>query len=436
MTVPSPMPPCNIEAELCTLGSLLLDNSVIDELSVFLVPDDFFRDSHQLLYRSILELHSEGSPADPMTVVDYLERRGLLGDIGGDRAIRSALDAPPHAGNAVYYAQIVRQKAISRRLIDQANATIRECYSNTYTADELQELAESRIYAIGDAQFSGGVSCSSEALDEFAARLERRMMGEVTGLSSGIKVLDSITDGFQPGSLTIIGARPSMGKTALVLNIVDHVAVKLAVGVLFVSMEMSRGDLLERMVCTRAEVDSKSVRNAFVLKDEQIRQIREASSVLRDHQFDIDDGGGQTVGKICANARRLKARHGIGLVVVDYLQLIEGDQAGESRQEQIGKISRRLKQLAMELDIPVIGISQLNRQAEAREDHRPRMSDLRESGAIEQDADVVMLLHRPEYYDENDYPGLAELDIAKNRNGATGTARLFFRKTITKFNSL
>jgi replicative DNA helicase len=436
MTVPSPMPPCNLEAELCTLGCLLLDNSVIDELSVLLVPEDFFRDSHQVLYRSILELHSGGSPADPMTVLDHLERRGVLGDAGGERAIRAALEAPPHAGNAAYYASIVRQKAVARRLIDQANATIRECYSNTYDADELQEMAESRLYAIGDAQVSGGVSYSSEALDEFAARLERRMMGEVTGLSSGIKVLDEITDGFQPGSLTIVGARPSMGKTALALNIVDHVAVELGVGVLFVSMEMSRGDLLERMVCTRAEVDSKSVRNAFVLKDHQLRQIREASDVFRGHRFHIDDGGGQTVGKICANARRLKSRHGIGLVVVDYLQLVEGDQAGESRQEQIGKVSRRLKQLAMELDIPVVAVSQLNRQAEAREDHRPRMSDLRESGAIEQDADVVMLLHRPEYYDENDHPGLAELDIAKNRNGAVGTARLEFRKSITKFNSL
>jgi replicative DNA helicase len=432
------LPPTNIEAEKCVLGCMLLDNATIDEISLRLRPDDFYRDAHQTLYAAILTLHASGTPADPMTLEESLLRACRLSDVGGDRAIVEMLQAPPHAGNACYYATIVHEKAVSRRLIEQANATIRECYSNTYTADELREMAESRIYAIGDERCSGHVRSSLDGLDEFDLKLTRRMDGEVTGLPSGIRVLDELTGGFQPGSLTVVGARPSMGKSALMLNIVDHVAVDLGVPAFFVSMEMSRSDLVERMVCTRAEVDSRLVRNASVLQDHQIARVNEAVRRFREAPFPIDDGGNQTASRIAANARRLKSRAGIGLVVVDYLQLVEGESDGPraSRQEQVAAISRRLKQMAMDLDLPVIAVSQLNRQAEAREDHRPRMSDLRESGSIEQDADTVMLLHRPDYYDENDHPGIAELDLAKNRNGAVGMVHLEFRKSITKFNSL
>jgi len=433
-TIPLRLPPQNIEAEICTLGSMLLDNTKIDEVAALVRPSDFFREAHGSLFRKIVEVHGSGSPVDGLILSEHLARAGDLERIGGDEVIWKLLEDTPHAANAEFYARIVRQKAVARGLIEQSETTVRECYSNLFTADQLVEQAEVRVFAVGEAEATGDTVDVAEAVDEANALIDRRIGGEVTGVSSGLLDLDDALGGFQPGTLTIIAARPSMGKTALALNIADHAAVNCGVVPLFVSLEMGRAELALRMIQSRAEVDGYRLRNAHLLTGEERGRLHLASMALREKSFPIDESPARSVAQIAANARRLKARRGIGLLVVDYLQLVEGQ--GASRQEQVASISRRLKQLSKELDLPVIALSQVNRSAEGREDHRPRMADLRESGAIEQDADVVILLHRPDYYDPDDEPGTAEAIVAKNRNGAVGTVGLVFRRHLARFENL
>lgn len=433
-TIPLRLPPNNVEAEMCVLGSMLLDNVTIDDVAGLLKADEFFRDSHQALYRAILAIHAEGSPVDALILAERLEAEGRLEAIGGHEAIRRVLEAPPHAANATYYAQIVRQKAVGRSLIDQAQETIRDAHSNLYSADELVERAETRVFAIGESRATGETSEVSVALEEANALIGRRAQGEIVGVPSGLDDIDDLIGGFQPGTLTVIGARPSMGKTAFALNIADHAAVRAGVVPLIVSLEMGRTELALRMLSSRAEVDGYKLRRADLLTAAEMGRLGDATAVLNRHSFPIDDSPARSASQIAANARRLKARRNIGLIVVDYLQLVEGE--GSSRQEQVASISRRLKQLAKELDLPVIALSQLNRAVESREDRRPRMADLRESGAIEQDADVVMFLHRPEYYDPNDEPGVAEAIVAKNRNGGVASIKMVFRRHIARFDSL
>jgi replicative DNA helicase len=430
----SRMPPMNVEAELCVLGSMLLDNSTIDEVSPFLAPENFYRDEHVLLCRAIFALRSSGLPVDALILLDYLRREAVPFE---EQTIRDALQAPPHSVNAVYYGQIVKQLATARSLIEASDETIRESYSGLLTADELTERAESRVYAISDASTAGMTTELSEALDEASEALKRRHGGEVIGVASGWSDLDEIICGFQPGTLTIIGGRPSMGKTAAILNICEFNATS-GVGErpYFVSLEMGRLEVANRLIQSLGRVDGYKIKNPHKLDRDEWSRLASARDRLRDCSFPIDDTSSRTVGQIAANARRQRARRGIGLVVVDYLQLIEGENPRDSRQEQITKITRRLKTLARELQVPVIALSQLNRMVEGREDHRPRMADLRESGAIEQDADVVLLVHRPEYYDPNDQPGIAEIIVAKNRNGQVDTVKLVFHKQFARFDNL
>ena len=431
------LPPQNIEAEQGVLGSLLLDNDVLHDVIGMLKVEDFYRDAHQVAYRAIRDLYDLGKAIDAITLADELTRRNQFAGIGGEEFLAQIIHSVPHALNARYYADIVRQKSISRQLIEASNETLREGYSNNYTAEQLLEAAERRVFSIAEEQTTRDTmelgDVVVQAMDRIAARSEHHH--PITGVGTGFFDLDDITGGFQPEQLIIVAARPSMGKTALALNVCDHAAVELKIPTLFVSLEMSEIELAERLLCARSRVDGHKLRTGQGLGHNEMTLLGKAYEQLRVPMF-IDSTPARTMLQITANARRLKMRHKLGLIVVDYIQLVDSEESRDSRQEQIAKISRRLKALAREIQVPVIALSQLNRAVENREDRKPRMADLRESGAIEQDADVVLLLHRPEYYDPNDQPGIAELIIAKNRNGATGSVKLTFLKRFTRFDNL
>jgi replicative DNA helicase len=433
------LPPQNLEAEQGVLGSVLLDNDVLHDIIPILKLEDFYRDSHQILYRTIRDLYDLGRPVDAITLSEELIRRGEFDTIGGDETLAQILSSVPNAANAKYYAQIVRQKAIARELIESANEILRDGYSNSFTAEELLEAAERRIFSIAEDQVQGQTvelrDIVTDAMDRIARRSEERH--PITGVPSGYYELDDLTTGFQAAQLVILAARPSMGKTALALNICEHAAVDCKIPLLFVSLEMGELELAERLLCARSRVDGHKLRTGRNLGTREMAMLGKGYDELRGGgTIFIDDTPARNMLQITANARRLKLRQNIGLIVVDYIQLIDSEDSRDSRQEQIAKISRRLKVLARELQVPVIALSQLNRAVENREDRRPRMADLRESGAIEQDADMVLLLHRPEYYDPNDQPGIAELIVAKNRNGATNTIKLTFLKNFMRFENL
>ncbi len=432
------VPPQNIEAEQGVLGGILLDNDVLHEVAPLLKPEDFYRDNHQVIYRAIRDLYDVGKPVDVIILAEELRRREDYQRVGGDEVLSQILGSVPHAANTKYHAQIVREKAVARALIESANEILREGYANTQTSDELLQNAERRIFAITEEQVTGETvelkDVITDAMNRISARAESKH--PITGLGTGYLELDDMTAGFQGSQLIILAARPSMGKTAFALNICEHVAVSLRAGVLFVSLEMGQLELAERLLCARSKVDGHKLRTGQGLGNRELQMLGKGYDTLQGSPIFIDDTPTRNVLQITANARRLKMRHNIGMVVIDYIQLVDSEETRDSRQEQIAKISRRLKTLARELHIPVIALSQLNRAVENREDRRPRMADLRESGAIEQDADMVLLLHRPEYYDPNDQPGIAELIVAKNRNGATGSVKLTFLKNFMRFENL
>ena len=434
------LPPQNLEAEVGVIGGLLLDNQVLHDVVPILKPDDFYRDSHQILYRIIREVYDEGRPVDAIILSEELKKLSLLEKIGGDEAIDEILDAVPHAANTRYYAGIVREKSLTRQLIESANEILREGYSNSHSAEDLLQSAERRIFQIAEDSSTGETSelrdVVTEAMDRIATRSEAKQ--PVSGVSTGFYDLDEITSGFQGSQLIILAARPSMGKTACALNVCEHAALEQKSAVLFVSLEMGKIELAERLLCSRSKVDGDKLRKGRGMGAREMTMLSRAYEEMRTAPIFIDDTPSRNMMQITANARRLKLRQNVGMIVVDYIQLIEPE-SGEnrdSRQEQIAKISRRLKTLARELHVPVVALSQLNRAVENREDRRPRMADLRESGAIEQDADLVLLLHRPEYYDAHDSPGTAELIVAKNRNGRTDTIKLSFLKNFMRFENL
>jgi replicative DNA helicase len=432
------LPPQNLEAEQGVLGSILLDNDVLHDIVGALKVEDFYRDSHQILYRAIRDLYDLGKAVDAITLADELTRRDQYKQAGGDDYLAEVINSVPHPGNAKYYAGIVREKSIARQLIESANEILREGYSNNFTAEQLLEAAERRVFNIAEDQTKGDTvdlrDIVVKAMDRIILRSESKH--PVTGVASGYFDLDDLTGGFQPEQLVILAARPSMGKTALALNVCDHAAFALQKTVLFVSLEMGQFELAERLLCARSRVDGHKLRTGQGLGTREMKQLGKAYEEFRATPLYIDDTPARNMLQITANARRLKLRQDLGLILVDYIQLVDTEDTRDSRQEQIAKISRRLKTLARELSVPVIALSQLNRAVENREDRRPRMADLRESGAIEQDADIVLLLHRPEYYDPNDQPGIAEVIVAKNRNGATGTVKLTFLKNFTRFENL
>lgn len=433
------LPPHNLEAERGVLGSLVLRNEVLHEVLPFLEAVDFYRATHRVIFEALRDLILRGEPADPLTIVEELARRGdrECGTLVPPQVI-DLMTSVPHAANAVYYARIVAEKAKARRVAEACQALLAEVYSHDFTADELIASAERRVLALSEGRAEGRPERPiGELAAEALERIDRRSRhDEYGGVPSGLCDLDGLTDGFGAGTVTVLAARPSAGKTALALQIAQHAALSSGVPTLFVSLEMSGIELAERLLVSLSRVDGQRVRTGCLVAAE-LEQLRRAGGTLREcPHLAIADSSVAHLGRIASCARRFQARRGLGLMVLDYLQLVESDPGGPkgaSRQEQVAQLSRRLKVLARELAVPVLCLSQINRQSEQREDSRPRMSDLRESGAIEQDADMVLLLHRPEYFDPNDRPGEADLIVAKNRNGATGTVRLAFRKQLMRF---
>ncbi|MDD4788896.1 MAG: replicative DNA helicase, partial [Pirellulales bacterium] len=433
------LPPQNLDAERGVLGSLLLDPVLCDEVALILRAEDFYADAHRKLYHHMITMHGEGGRLDTTLLVERLRQAGDLEAVGGTAFLAEILQAVPVAAHATYYARIVRDKSTLRSLIHASTEILRDAYDPTHNPRELVGRAEEKIFAVHDERSAEQVANMHDVLVDAFAHIDHRLKhGGATGIPTGFNDFDSLTGGLHDSELVILAARPSMGKTALATNIADHVAVESNVTTLMVSLEMARLELAQRMLCSRGRIDGHKFRAGY-LSSEDREDLVKASAELSKAPLFIDDSPSRTVTEIAATARRLKRRNQLGLVVIDYLQLIEPENPSDPRQEQVAKIARRLKGLARELKVPVLCLAQLNRQAEVTKDNRPRMSHLRESGAIEQDADVVMFVHREEYYmsreeaRERDLVGKAELIVAKQRNGPTDDVKLTWRQEFTRF---
>ncbi|MBI2469912.1 MAG: replicative DNA helicase [Planctomycetes bacterium] len=427
--------PQSIEAEMSVLGAMILDNEVISLVIPLLNKLSFYKTAHQELYQVIVEVYDKGQPIDLVVLREELKKRSLLEKVGGVEYLMELEESVPTIGNVEYYANIVREKAIKRNLIEVAATIQKQSFEESADTEQLLDASERAIFDITQKKFNTASTKLNEILKETFSRIENLhdRQSRLTGLSAGFYDLDDITCGLQPSELIIVAARPSMGKTSLVLNIAEHVGVVEKKPAVIFSLEMSAQQVAQNMLCSHARIDAHKLRMGF-LDDKQWSDLSYGLGSLSEAPIFIDDTPGLTVLEVRAKARRLKAQYDIQFVAVDYLQLMESSRA-ENRQQEISIISRGLKSLARELKIPVIAVSQLNRSVETREGHKPRMSDLRESGSIEQDADVIILLHRDNYYDpEKD--NTAELIIAKQRNGPTGVVKLAFRSHFMRFESL
>ena len=432
-------PPCNLQAEMAVLGSVLLRPDVCDEVVMRLRPDDFYDEAHQKLFEHIVSMNDAGRKIDVTLLVDELRRAGDFENIGGAAFLSKVGASVATAAHATYYADIVRQDSTCRSLINACSEVLQDAYQPENNAQELLSRAEQRVFSILERGDSASVSDIRDILHQAMDRIDARLKGEhlAGGVETGFTEFDNLTGGLHNSELIILAARPSMGKTALAMNIAEHAAMQAKQPVLFVSLEMSSIELADRMLCSVAEVNSSRLRNGSISKDDR-KKLVETAAELSDAPFFVDDSPSRTVSEIAAAARRIKRREGqLGLIVIDYLQLIEPDNSSDPRQEQVAKMARRLKGVAREIGVPVLCLAQLNRQAEVAKENRPRLSHLRESGAIEQDADVVMFVHREEYFrtaDEREqFAGQAEIIIAKQRNGPIGEVELVWRKEFTRF---
>ena len=429
------IPPQNLDAERGVLGSMLLLNECIDDVVEILQPDYFYNDAHKRIYSAIMGLHDQGVRGiDLVTLPEELIRRDELESVGGLGYVAGILEETPHAAHAEYYSKIVREKWIQRSLIYACTEILQKSYQPSSETEDLLALAEKNIFQLLEQQEEGSKVQIGDILMLAWERIEARMeLGdEISGLKTGYTDFDEQTNGLQPSELVILAARPSMGKTAFVCNIAEAVAKNSGKGVLFFSLEQSKLELAERFLCIAARVNGHALRGGN-LTDEEHEKLLRASSELSEVPLFIDDQPGRTISQIAALARRLHRQHKLGMIIIDYLQLIDPDDKNLPREQQIAQITRRLKFLAKEIYVPVIALAQLNRGVELREDKRPRLADLRESGAIEQDADLVMFLHRPDAYDPEDRPGEAEVIVAKHRSGPTGMVRLTWRKEFMRF---
>lgn len=432
-------PPFNLDAEIGVLGSIMLNPDVCDDVTLILEPDDFYDDANRKLYEQMRGMHGAGRKIDSTLLVDALKTSGDLERIGGMAYLGQVLNSVPNAAHAVYYAKIVREKATYRSLIDVSTEILREAYEENQDSKQLLSQAEQRIFGILDGRGSSAVSKLKDILHNAMDLIDARMKGEHTlgGVDTGFAELDELLGGLHNSELVILAARPSMGKTAMAMNIAEYVSMQLYVPTLFVSLEMSSVELADRLLCSVAQVNGHRLRNGSISQEDRKRLVNKASEVSQAPLF-VDDSPSRSVTEIAAAARRIRRSEGrLGLLVIDYLQLIEPDNQKDPRQEQVAKIARRLKGLARELEVPVLCLAQLNRQTEDGKDHVPRLSHLRESGAIEQDADVVMFVHREEYYrrgeDREQVAGEAEIIVSKQRNGPTGNVGLVWHKEFTRF---
>jgi replicative DNA helicase len=435
--------PHNLEAEKSVLGAILIQNEAFNHAAELIDSGDFFRDAHRRIFEKMVTLSERGDAIDFVTLKEELSRGGDLDEVGGPAYIASLADGVPRSANVEYYAKIVKEKSTLRSLIHSANKILADAYDAEEEPDLLLDEAERSIFAIAEDRIRAGFTPLRDLVQGSFAAIERLQQhkGMVTGVPTGFIDLDEMTSGLQPSDLVLVAARPSMGKTSFVLNIAQHIGTTTDMTVGIFSLEMSKEQLFMRMLTGEARIDAHRFRTGY-LNEKDYGKLSHALGTLAEARVFIDDSASIGVLEMRAKARRLKAEHGLNLIIIDYLQLMSGRGRFESRQAEIASISRSLKGLAKELSIPVVALSQLSRASETRADHRPQLSDLRESGALEQDADVVMFIYREEQYRDSDgnhnqeAEGTAEIIIGKQRNGPIGTVKLAFVKEHTRFENL
>ena len=432
------LPPQNLEAEMSVLGCMLLEEDAIGRAVEILSPQSFYRDGHQKIFAAILDLYERREAVDLITLTAKLKKFGQLDEVGGAAYLTSLINSVPTSAHLEYYAKIVKEKSLLRHLINTATRIITESYESAEDTDILLDRAEQMIFEIAQRRIEQTFTPLKEVLKDSFEVIEDlyNRKEHITGVPSGFKDLDNLTTGFQAGDLVVIASRPAMGKTSLCMNIVQYVAVEKKMPVAFFSLEMSKEQLVQRMLWSESRVNGRKLLGGF-LGESAWPKLTIAAGRLSEASIFIDDSAAISVLELRAKARRLKTRQDIKLIIVDYLQLMQGRGKTENRQQEISEISRSLKSLAKELNLPVIGISQLSRAVEGRQNRRPLLSDLRESGAIEQDADLVAFIYREEYYTPTeDNKGIAEIIIGKQRNGPTGTAKLAFIEDYARFENL
>lgn len=432
------IPPQSIEAEQSVVGSMLLDKEAIATATEILKPEDFYKEAHGAIFDAIVQIYNRSQPVDLITLSEQLKNTNILEEVGGVGYISDLANAVPSSSNVRYYAKIVEEKSLMRKLIRASSEILDRTYEGTEEVNDLIEMAEKRIFDISQGRSSEGFTPISQVLLEAFDKIEQvfQNKGQITGISTGFSDIDSKTSGMQKSDFILVAARPSMGKTAFALNVAQHVAVKEKKTVAIFSLEMSKDQLIHRMLSAETHIDSQKLRTGDLGENDWDR-LAKGMAILSEVPIFIDDTPGIGVMEMRSKCRRLKMEHGLDLILIDYLQLMSGDRRSDSRQQEISDISRALKALAREMDCPVIALSQLSRAPEARADHRPILSDLRESGAIEQDADVVMFLYRDEYYHpDTEEKNIGEVNIAKQRNGPTGIIKLVWLGQFTKFANL
>ncbi len=429
--------PQNVEAECGVLGSIIIDPEAILQVADFLQPEDFYRDAHRTIYEIILQLYDQHEPADFITICDELERRNKLESVGGAAYITSLINQVPTSGNVEYYGRIVERTAILRRLIHAAGEIAAVAYDEV-DANVAMDRAEQLIFGISQRQTRSGFSSLSDILTDYMVKLDQlhERRGSVVGVPTGFTDLDRLTGGLQKSDLIILAARPSVGKTSLALSLAHNTAAKFKRSVAVFSLEMSKEQLVQRLLSMDAGIDQHRLRTGWIEDDEWDRIIT-AMERLSETNIWIDDTAGISTMEVRSKARRLQAEHGIDLIIVDYLQLMQatiGGKRNENRVQEVSEISRSLKSLARELDVPILALAQLSRTVESRQSKVPQLSDLRESGSLEQDADVVMFIYRDDVYNpETDRKNIADIIVAKHRNGPVGEISLFFQSSQTRF---
>ena len=435
------MPPQNIEAEQSVLGAMLIEKEAISKVTEVLKAQDFYREANRTIFQAILDLFNRNEGVDLITVTEALRRENQLEGVGGIAYITSLANAMPTAANVLYHAKIVEEKALLRNLINVSTQIAGMGYDGAEDAAHILDKSEKMMLQVANRRMGRAFTPIKEILFSAFSKIEQlyATKGGITGIATGFKDFDRLTAGLQPSDLILIAARPSMGKTAFVLNIAQHVAIREKQSVAFFSLEMSKEQLVQRMLCAEAGIDAQRLRIGE-LEDNDWKKLVSAADRLSSAGIFIDDTPGITVMEMRSKSRRLKVEHDLKLVIVDYLQLMQGSSSNgrsENRQQEISEISRSLKALARELNVPVIALSQLSRGVESRQVKRPMLSDLRESGSLEQDADIVSFLYREDYYNpETEKKNITEIIIAKHRNGPVDTVQLFFHKAFTKFSDL
>ncbi|MBN2395611.1 MAG: replicative DNA helicase [Candidatus Atribacteria bacterium] len=430
--------PQNVSAEQAVLGSIMLEKESILSCIEILRSEDFYRSAHQMIYQCDLDLFEKNQAVDLVTLTEELTKRKQLEEIGGVSYLTTLMNSVPTAANVMYYAKIVEEKAILRKLINHATQIVTMGYEEQEDARVLLDKAENLIFDVSQQKIERSFSPIKDLLTESFEKIEDlyHRSNFITGVPSGFIEFDEITTGFQPSELIVVAGRPSMGKTAFCLNIAQHAAMQHKIPVAIFSLEMSKAQIVQRMLCSEARIDTHALRRG-TMSEEDWPKLSMAAGRLSAAPIFIDDTAGISPLEIKAKTRRLKARYDLGLILIDYLQLVQTGSKVENRQQEISQISRSLKGLARELNVPVVAVSQLSRAVEQRSIQRPRLSDLRESGAIEQDADVVVFLFREDYYKpKSAKKGIAEVIVSKQRNGPTGTLELAFLKEYTRFENL